>query len=240
MDEKEIDRRLKAVADVERLRDAQMAVHDNHRVDIIMLKFKEPEVEARCAAHIIENTDWPFMFTTFDNRNGLKNMSRIWNQLIAESTCDYVLIIDSDAFVPRLSPCWLTRMMTTLLDERADAIVPLVTRTSCIQQRSSTPRIPVFEQMREPFAAQCVLYPKQAFAKFGSFDEDFVLYGQDSEWSLRAMRAGARILLRNDVVVDHIGHYSIKKTAKSGEFDREIEGMYADVLISEKIDKTER
>src|SRR4051812_20927799 len=75
-------------------------------VEIIILKFKEPEVEAECAKRIIENTNWPFKLTIYDNRQNTASTAKIWNKLIRESTCDYILFIDSDAYVPKCKPCW--------------------------------------------------------------------------------------------------------------------------------------
>jgi len=207
------------------------------RVDIVVLKYKDPEVETKCAQHIIENTDWPYKLVMYDNRPGVKNFSKTWNQLIRESTCDYVMIVDNDVFVPRLDPCWLTRMMKTF-DEFHDCYVvaPRVTNTSSDEQRAEGSEDKPAEHMRHIFAAQMVLYKKEIFDKVGYFDEDFLFYGQDSEWSKRLMDKGYKTYLRHDVLVNHIGHYSTKKESKTKKpaFDRDLEREYAGKLFEAK------
>ncbi|OGN30010.1 MAG: hypothetical protein A3A33_01655 [Candidatus Yanofskybacteria bacterium RIFCSPLOWO2_01_FULL_49_25] len=204
-------------------------------VEIIVLKYKDPEVETKCAVDVINHTDWPYKLVFYDNRPGAKNFSKVWNKLIKESTCDYVLVMDSDAFVPKLDPCWLTRMMQTF-ETHPDCwvVIPKVNRTSCEQQRAVVAEEKPPTILTEPFAAQCVLYKKTVFEKVGFYDEDFLFYGQDSEWSLRAMRKGFNTYIRHDVLIDHGKHSSIGKAAKKGEFDRTLESEYAQKLFEEK------
>lgn len=204
-------------------------------VEIVVLKYKDPEVEVKCAKQIIEHTDWPYKMVFYDNRPGAKNFSKIWNKLIKESTCDYVLVMDSDAFVPRLDPCWLTRMMNTF-DQYPDCevVIPKVNRTSCSQQQALVVEDRPPTALTEPFAAQCCLYKKSVFDKAGFFDEEFLFYGQDSEWSHRANKLGIKTYIRHDVLIDHGKHSSIGKAAKKGEFDRHLEGQYAQKLFEEK------
>ena len=204
-------------------------------VEIIVLKYKDPEVETRCAVDVINNTNWPYKLTMYDNRLGTKNFSKIWNKLIRESTCDYVIVMDSDIFVPNLNPCWLSLMMKTF-DEYPDAwaVVPRVNRTSCLQQLAQEAENKLPTVLTEPFAAQCVLYKKGVFDHVGWFDEDFLFYGQDSEWSHRAMAKGCKTYIRHDVLMDHGKHTSIGKAAKKGEFDRTLEGEYAQKIYHEK------
>lgn len=207
------------------------------RVEIIVLKYKAPEVETKCVQLLIENTQWPYKLNLYDNRAGTKNMSKIWNKLIRESTCDYVLIMDSDVFVPALNPCWLTRLMDTF-ESKNDclAVSPKVTRTSCDQQRGSMEENKEPEKFHEAFAGMCVLYKKEAFEKVGYFDEDFLIYGSDSEWAFRSIKTGVAYL-RSDVVVDHVNHYSSKKESKvstTANYFMNIEREYAINLYNEK------
>ena len=204
-------------------------------VEIVVLKYKDPEVETKCAVDVINNTEWPYKLVFYDNRPGTKNFSKIWNKLIRESTCDYVLVMDSDIFVPKLSPDWLTRMMRTF-DDFSDCwvVVPRVNRTSCSQQWAQVAEEKQPTELTEPFAAQCVLYKKTVFEHVGYFDEEFLFYGQDSEWSHRAMKKGCTTYIRHDVLMDHGKHTSIGKAAKKGEFDRQLEGEYAQKLFEEK------
>lgn len=206
---------------------------DLKMVEIIVLKYKDPEVETRCVQKIIENTEWPYKLTVYDNRWGTKNMSKIWNKLIKESICDYILIMDSDVFVPRLKPCWLTRMMEVFYDPNCFVVVPKVSKTSNPEQKGSAERTSV-RKLKTIFAAQCVLYKKEIFDKVGYFDEEFLFYGQDSEWASRLMKEGFDVYLRPDVSVEHLKHYSISKASKNKEFNAQAEREYAEQLLREK------
>lgn len=203
-------------------------------VEVIVLKYKDPEVETKCAQHVIENTQWPYRLNVYDNRLGTKNMSKIWNKLIRESTCDYVLIIDSDAFVPKLSPCWLTQMMGAFSNQDCYVVVPKVSKTSANEQRGAAENSPP-RKLKFEFAAQCVLYKKEIFEKIGYFDEDFLFYGQDTEWSLRILKRGFPVYLVPSVSVEHLKHYSISKAIKNKEIEGKIEREYAERLLKEKM-----
>src|SRR3990167_10178146 len=73
--------------------------HEIKRVEIIVLKYKSPDIEIECLSRIIRYTQWPYKLNVFDNRGNGPNTSKAWNKLIRESTCDYILFMDSDAFV---------------------------------------------------------------------------------------------------------------------------------------------
>ena len=203
------------------------------RVEIIMLKFKEPEVEIEALNHIIENTDHPFKLTIFDNRLNLPNTSRIWNALIRESNCDYICILDSDVFV---SKKWLTRLMETFEKPDCYAVLPVTNKTSGKQHRAekalSYPQEPIL--VNRIFAAQIVLYKKEIFNKIGYFDEEFYIYGQDSEWSHRLLKSEFNAYIRPDVWVEHMGSYSLNKAAKEGNYDKGLERKYSKMLFRQK------
>lgn len=207
------------------------------RVEVIMLRYEDGEVAKDCVARITENTDWPFKLTVYDTRSQPRptNISKVWNKLIRESTCDYVMILDSDVFVPKLEPCWLTRMMGTF-EKDCHVVVPRVNRTSCPQMKADRaeeyPAEP--ERLKEILAAQCVLYEKEIFEKIGYFDEDFLLYGQDSEWGDRLLKSPFKGYVRTDVLLDHIGSYAINKAVKIDNYDSSLEREYAGILFKEK------
>ena len=174
---------------------------DTRRVEIIMLKFKEkPEIIDDAVTRIIHNTNWPFKLTIFDNRLNSANTSKIWNKLIKESTCDYVLIIDSDAYVPKLEPCWLTRMMESI--DETGIVIPVSDAAGGAHQQVSGPSQGTYRN-HDAWSGYCFLVYKSVFEKFGFFDERFYMYGQDSEFALRTRNPGA--VMRKDVLVRHIG-----------------------------------
>ena len=195
---------------------------DTKRVEIIMLKFKEsPEIIDEAVTRIIHNTNWPFKLTIFDNRLNSANTSKIWNKLIKESTCDYILIIDSDAYVPKLEPCWLTRMMESI--DETGIVVPVSDAAGGAHQHVSRPE-PGVVRNQDAWSGYCFLVHKSVFEKFGFFDERFYRYGQDSEWAIRTRKPGD--MMRRDVLVRLIGGASF-----NNDPGKEADKIYARALF---------
>lgn len=198
---------------------------DTRRVEIVMLKFKEePEVIDKAIHNIIHNTNHPFKLTIFDNRLNTANTSKIWNKLISETTCDYVLVIDSDAFVPKCEPCWLTRMMESI--DETGLVIPV---SSCgggaRQHVLRAEDYPSFEINKDIWSGYCFLIKKSILEKVGKFNENFYIYGQDSEWAFRSKKIGGAVM-RKDTLVEHLGSYSFKSDPI-----RESDKLYAKELF---------
>lgn len=202
----------KSIAKIKEL--AKVPVKDDKaigRVEIIVLKFKEPpEVIDKCISRIIHNTDWPFKLTIFDNRLNTPNTSRIWNKLINEATCPYVLIMDSDAFVPatKTEPCWLTRMMESI--HETGFVIPVSSSGGGAHQHVNGPLpYPAKRINKDIWSGYCFLMDLVAYNTVGKFDERFYIYGQDSEFAHRVGKVGGAVM-REDVFVEHIGGFSFK------------------------------
>ncbi|OBK16393.1 glycosyltransferase [Mycobacterium asiaticum] len=52
-------------------------------------------------------------------------------------------------------------------------------------------------------AGICLAINRQAWNQIGGFDEEFFLYGEETDWQQRATEAGWRILLADELDVDH-------------------------------------
>lgn len=207
--------KIKALAKVPVKDDAEI-----RRVEIIVLKFKEPpEVIDKCISRIIHNTDWPFKLTIFDNRLNTPNTSRIWNKLIQEATCRWVLIMDSDAFIPAIKtePCWLTRMMESI--DETGFVIPVSSAPGGQDQQVSGPLpYPSTTVNKGIWSGYCFLIDREGdwrskivYADVGHlFDERFYIYGQDSEFAHRVSKIGGAVM-RQDVFVEHIGGFSFKQ-----------------------------
>ena len=197
------------------------------RVEIIMLKFKEePEIIDKAITRIIHNTDWPFKLTVFDNRLNTANTSRIWNKLVSEATCDFVLIIDSDAYIPaeKLSPCWLTRMMESI--KETGVVIPVSSAPGGAHQHVSGPKeYPSQILNKDVWSGYCFLFRKSIWNR-EKFDERFYIYGQDSEFAHRTAKSIGGAVMREDVFVEHIGGASFKQDPM-----READKVYARELF---------
>lgn len=200
-----------------------------NRVEIIMLKFKEsPEVIDKAISRIIHNTDHPFKLTIFDNRPNCANTSRIWNKLVAQATCHYALIIDSDAFVPIRKPgekCWLTIMMERV--NETGIVIPVSSAPGGAHQHVSGPKdYPSWTRNKDVWSGYCFLFDIQKVWLENRFDEAYYIYGSDSEWAHRTSRIHGGAVMCEDVFVEHIGGYSFKSDP-----DRDDDKFYARELF---------
>jgi hypothetical protein len=204
-------------------------------VEIIVLKWKCPEVETKCAERIIRHTSWPFKLTMYDNRPNTPNTSRIWNKLIRESTCPYVCVMDSDVFVEPSDPCWLTRMMETFLVPDCRLVLPLTNRCSNPAQKAE--RADPYSSIAGGagvWSGFCFLMKPSLLDEVGPFDEEFVGYGQDSEFAARLARNGGGAYIRRDVWMEHLHGSSFKAAQSSGEHDATADRAYAQELYLRK------
>lgn len=197
------------------------------RVEIVILKFKEPaEIIDKCISRIIHNTDWPFKLTIFDNRPNTPNTSRIWNKLIKETTCRYVIVMDSDAFIPakKTNPCWLSRMMESV--DETGFVIPVSSAPGGDHQQVSGPLpYPASTINKGIWSGYCFLMDKIRWGSGELFNEKFYIYGQDSEFAHRVSKRGGAVM-RQDVYVEHIGGYSFKQDPI-----REDDKLYANKLF---------
>lgn len=59
----------------------------------------------------------------------------------------------------------------------------------------------------------CLAISREAWDSVGPFDEEFFLYGEEADWQRRAVAAGWRIHLANEVGVRHSGHGTVAGNA---------------------------
>lgn len=214
------------------------------RVEIIVLKYKSPELEAECVTKIIRNTQWPYKLNFFDNRGNGPNTSKAWNKLIMESTCDYILFIDSDAFVmdsigtvngerPREGVCWLTEMMKGLdMYEDVAMVGPVCGTTGVTTMQSMRPKD------MDPFvidghlSGYCFLTKKSIYKELRYFDEDFCFYGQESDWIEEILeKREHKIVIAPRAHVIHglegFGSMAAQQAVREGEFSMESDASYS-------------
>lgn len=154
-------------------------VSDDTRVEVIMLIVQNDRQEALEAIGGLFRTKYPFKLTLYENSLNTRNTSKIWNKLIQQSTCEYILLLDSDC-VPQNDI--LTPMMEVMKRHpEAVAVGPVAGKTSMphVQQ--------VFLEDRDEFyveghiSGSCFLFRKSVVEEMGGFDEEYLFYGQDSD-----------------------------------------------------------
>ena len=101
-------------------------------VEIFFLKYKSPNIEARCLESIFKSTHWPYHLRVVDWRKGTRNMAATWNYLIQQhGHFHYKMFIDSDTVV---TDGWLTYMML-LMNRCKDAGVVVPRTDNCGEAR---------------------------------------------------------------------------------------------------------
>lgn len=237
------------VADVMREEEANVAriekeaarplVTDEKRVEIIVLiTHNDRDIVIDCIKGILLSK-YPFKITIYDNTDNSRNTAKAWNKFIRESTCGYVMLIDSDAF-PQ-NERWLLSMVE-LLEKYPDAAVvgpvagePSVTTIQSMSYREKTPEI----ETDGHISGYCMLFRKSIFEKTGYFDEDFVFYGQESDWIEKVLEQRKyRVLITRQAHVKHgIGgkpSVSADRAVAEGTFDKRADSEYSQALWIQK------
>ncbi len=145
---------------------------------------------------------------------------------VARATGDYALLLNTDA---TLRPGCLRTLVAALdADPKAAAAAPKIVYpdgrlfTTGIEQRADLYWFDRDQGRADPGAggaAQevlgvsgcCALFRTAAWRAVGGQDEDFHMYYEDVEFTLRLQGAGWRSLYVPSAVCEHIGHGSIKK-----------------------------
>jgi len=223
----------------EKLLDAQFPTDEElNRVEIILLKYKSPEVEIDCIANIIKYTTHPYKLNIFDNRKTNPNTSKAWNKLIRESTCPYIVIMDTDAFV---SEGWLEPLVECFQKHSDCVMAGLVVGDSSatIEQKRPKDNSVASRLCGGAISGFCFMTTKKVMDSVGYFNEDFLVYGQDSEWCNRLNKDDRHnIYVCPKSYVEH-GYktdkgyqfsVSTKKAKEDKEFDWDIDVKYAGIL----------
>lgn len=216
-------------------------IDDKRRVEVIMLVVGNDRDVALKSIEGIFKTKYPFKLTIYENSLNSKNTSKIWNKLIKESVCEYVMLIDSDAF-PQND--FLTEMVEVLESHPDAAVVAPVAGDSAVTTvQSMSPKD--FQEMETDghISGYCMLFRKSIFEEVGYFDEDFYFYGQDSDWTERVLegRKYKIYVVPRAYVIHGIGgeaSISSVRMEQAGEFDRMRDSDYAKALWHKK--KSER
>jgi len=208
-------------------------VSDEERVEIIMLVIGNDRFEAiRCIEGLMR-CRYPFKITIYENSLNSMNTAKIWNKLIRESTCGYVMLIDSDAipFGDFLTP------LIDVLNRHPDAAVvcPVADQTAVpdyqrIPQKDKDEFVPGLDHG----SGFCMLFRKSIFEKVGFFDEDFVFYGQDTDWMERVVDSDYNIYIVPRSLVHHgtdtQGSTSSMRLKEEGKFDFMLDQTYSQFL----------
>jgi GT2 family glycosyltransferase len=154
------------------------------------------------------------------------------NQGLAAARGQRLVLLNSDTMVP---PAWLSRL-GSYLEGEADLVGPVTNRIGneaevpvayetygdflreagqrATERRGEAIEIPTLTMF-------CLAMRRDTWEQIGPLDESFgVGTLEDDDYSLRARRAGLRLLCAEDVLVHHFGEGSFGKLFEDGEYSR--------------------
>lgn len=173
-------------------------------VELIVVKYNQKEYEDECIQSILDTTDIPYNLTVYDNFPLNENLSVVWNRLIGRSNADTIVLVNSDTI---LEPGW-TKMLNYLADG-VGAVGPIT--NACGTSQNGFKKTDKADHRGEVkmLSGFFVAFPKGVWEKH-NFNEEYELYGEDSEWCAELVKAGYKLLVDYST---HIFHYR----GKSGE-----------------------
>jgi cellulose synthase/poly-beta-1,6-N-acetylglucosamine synthase-like glycosyltransferase len=213
-------------------------VSDEERVEIIILDHENSrDMTLECLKCILEKVQYPIKITVYDNTLNSMNTAKIWNKLIKQSTCGYVLIMDNDAFAQN---DFVSEMVRAVERHTNAAVVgPVAGDKSVTTCQEIQPIDKPEEEVDGHISGYCMLFRRKIFDEFRYFDEDFMFYGQESDWMQEIIEERKyRIYVVPRAYVKHgiAGEASISSMRKlnQGGFDRGLDAEYSEVLFNQK------
>lgn len=181
-------------------------------MEIIVILYKNPEVEERCLESVRKFTDLnKHKLTVFDNAPENINLGKLWNQLIEESDEEVICLLNSDCVVEE---GW-TRIEETFEQiENVGAIGPVTDNCGTIQKG-----MPKGYEMKlaNDISGFCYVFRKSVWKEVGGFPEDMPFYGQESIFNRKLQDHGYDLWIDRRVFVHHDKGASYKKEGIVGE-----------------------
>ncbi|MEK7556932.1 MAG: glycosyltransferase family 2 protein, partial [Patescibacteria group bacterium] len=198
------------------------------RVGVVVVHYKNWDVTRRCVASVQASTYKNFGTQVVDNdkiNRGFAGGANVGiRAVLQDSAVDYVLVLNNDA---QLEPPALTEMMKTPQETGAGMVAPVVRRVSnnaieSMGLRINSARLGFNRRSASDGQLLCptgaaALYSRKLIedvsrdGKF--FDEDFFMYGEDTDVGLQARALGYQCVLAEKAVVFHEGSASASNTS---------------------------
>lgn len=207
------------------------------KVAVILVKYNRPDMEEATIRTVMETAQHPnYTLIAHQNDRGI-GLAECWNNLIRgaySGGAEYICLLNTDT-VP--TPGWLLNLTGVLnTDPTIDAVVPSSNRVHLSEikvpfpdSETDRPRINAFAagftdfELRDlPAAsAMCVVFRVDAWLLLGGFDEDFFLYGEDTDFFYRLAKnpLTGRVVWHTGVYVHHYGQQSMVKAEEDGEIE---------------------
>ena len=215
------------------------------RTEIIVVSFNQPHYEAFTVGCVAKNTKHPYDLTVHRNLPGV-SLAKCWNMLIERSTADYICLLNPDTAVAK---GWLGLMVDSL-EAGCCAVVPSSNAVFLSQIDTPFPKEVSNIETINNFAsgleygaeclrtasAMCVLFRREDWLAAGRFDEEFMLYGEDTEFFWRLVKkTGRTVTWRKDAYVHHYKARCTSKAAAEG-LDLAAIRRESERMVNEKTD----
>ncbi len=185
--------------------------------NIIIVKYGLADYERECVESVLDNTDIPYHLTVYDNYPLDENLSVVWNRLIEASVSENIILLNNDTIV---EPKWAEKLVLSLI-EGVGAVGPITNKCGTSQsgfKKSDKEKvcIPVND-----LSGFCLAFKKETWEKIGKFDEEFKLYGEDSEF-LHRVGKKYKLLMNMNV---HIFHYGASSKSVAEARGKDIQAI---------------
>lgn len=197
----------------------------SNTVNIIVIGYNNPDLDTLCLTSVQKSTKCSYLLTYFDNYDSGFTLTAIWNVLIKSSPFEFVCLLNNDT---QVYPNWLERMMETMTLGPKDVGFVGPSTNQC---HSPQKEIGSYEKaqtyigktvkMKQPISGFCLLFRKSLWKHLNGFDENYTLYGQESDFIDRAQRIGYNCYWRQDSFVYHVGEASVLASGIDAQKERD-------------------
>jgi GT2 family glycosyltransferase len=199
------------------------------KCEIVIVKYGLPDLEAECVASLEQTTGVDFSITAHDNYDADEHLSKVWNDLIRSSPAEYICLLNNDTRIEQAD--WLNKLLECFDDDpKTGAAGPMTNKTSGIQGKSKirTRHKNIRRIKRGSLTGFCMLFPKSVWEEAGGFDEEFALYGEDSDFCMMLCKLGYNLAVRTDAFVFHHGASSTPVASARGKDIKRLQKLAAE------------
>lgn len=183
--------------------------------NIIVIRYKQPDLELLCLDSVRRMTFAPYRLTNHNNDPKNEPLSVLWNRYIEEQTEPYFCLLNSDT---RVEPHWLTKLIKAIdSDKTAGAIGPCTDNCAGVQRSPKSQGVVIPPHL----VGFCLVGRKEAWEQVGGFDEKSPFYGQDTDYIRRIVNAGWTLLWHRGVFVHHEHGGTAHRVFKGSEYQHQ-------------------
>jgi len=201
-------------------------------LDIIIVKYNNRDYENETISQVLETLEIPYHLTVYENYERDRNLSTVWNDLIRRSDADVICLLNNDT-VPAKG--WIEKLLEVVKNPKVGAVGPISNRAGAHQGGFKKA---IEDKLVEctTLSGFCLVFRKEVWDKVGGFDENFKLYGEDSQFVANIRNHGFKLITHYGVYVYHHGHKSTAIALKRGKDIESIKKESAR-LFSEYVNK---